>query len=83
MSKHKFCVDCVHYHFADPFGRFGGPVFVDCHHPSAPRDPVPGTHASCASERTSSLGCGPSGTRWQRKPVNKPQPKPRRWWWPW
>lgn len=85
MSESKFCIDCVHYKLVEPFGRFGGPVFVECRHPRAPRDLVHGIHATCTDQRGDVLQCGPDGTRWQRKPVDKPQPKPERgrWWWPW
>jgi len=87
-TEHKFCVDCAHYRFTSL--PMGGPVFIECLHPSAPRDPVHGNYSSCHEQRLSVLHCGPDGTRWQRKPVDKPQPPPNRkwralprWMWPW
>lgn len=92
-QQHKFCVNCVHYVQTGGGGQFSPPVSLECHHPRAPRDPVHGSYSTCASERNSAMGCGPSGSRWQRKPAEAPQPPPNGWWpprrrrilwfWPW
>lgn len=75
-DKPVFCVDCVHYrHIELPMA---GPVFFECRHPRAKRDLVHGTWPVCHDERSSALGCGSSGTRFQRKPAAAPQPPPNR-----
>jgi hypothetical protein len=83
MTDQKFCVNCMHYRFSEPFGRFGGPVFLECLHPKAPRDHVTGAFPDAASQRLDESQCGPDGARYLQRTALTPAPTPRRWWWPW
>lgn len=82
--EHRFCVDCVHFTRIE-LGPFTTTVMEQCRHPCAPRDHVSGSYAGALQQRLSVLGCGPDGTRWQRRPSVQAQPEPRGilWWWPW